>query len=75
MKWLAVVWLCSVIADVATGQTNVRPVHTYSIVDRDTTTGEMGVAEQSLGFSVGSVVSWADGGVGAVAAQSCVDPS
>ncbi len=53
----------------------VRPVHTYSIVARDPDTGEMGVAVQSHWFSVGSVVPWAEAGVGAVATQSIVDPS
>ncbi len=52
-----------------------RPVHTYSIVARDSVTGEMGVAVQSHWFSVGSVVTWAEAGVGAVATQSFVDPS
>ena len=37
--------------------------HTYSIVARDPETGEMGVAVQSHWFSVGSVVSWGEGGV------------
>ncbi len=53
----------------------VRPVATYSIVARDPATGELGVAVQSHWFSVGSVVSWAEAGVGAVATQSFVDPS
>ena len=53
----------------------VRPVATYSIVARDPATGEMGVAVQSHWFSVGSMVSWAEAGVGAVATQSFVDPS
>ncbi len=52
-----------------------RPVHTYSIVARDPATGELGVAVQSHWFSVGSIVSWAEAGVGAVATQSFVDPS
>lgn len=47
-----------------------RPVHTYSIVARDSVTGEIGVAVQSHWFSVGTVVSWAEAGVGAVATQS-----
>jgi len=51
-----------------------RPVHTYSIVARDPATGEMGVAVQSHWFSVGSIVTWADAGVGAIATQSFVDP-
>lgn len=52
-----------------------RPVATYSIVARDPATGELGVAVQSHWFSVGSVVSWAEAGVGAVATQSFVDPA
>src|SRR6187200_848119 len=52
-----------------------RPVATYSIVARDAATGEMGVAVQSHWFSVGSVVPWAEAGVGAVATQSFVEPS
>lgn len=46
---------------------------TYSIVARDQKTGEMGVAVQSHFFSVGSVVTWARSGVGAVATQAMVD--
>jgi len=53
----------------------LRPVHTYSIVARDPATGELGVAVQSHWFSVGSIVPWAEAGVGAVATQSFVDPS
>jgi uncharacterized Ntn-hydrolase superfamily protein len=52
-----------------------RPVHTYSIVARDPATGDLGVAVQSHWFSVGSIVSWAEAGVGAVATQSLVDPA
>jgi uncharacterized Ntn-hydrolase superfamily protein len=52
----------------------LRPVNTYSIVARDPSTGELGVAVQSHWFSVGSIVSWAEPGVGAVATQSFVDP-
>jgi uncharacterized Ntn-hydrolase superfamily protein len=47
-------------------------VHTFSIVARDSATGEMGVAVQSHYFSVGPVVPWAEAGVGAVATQSLV---
>lgn len=49
--------------------------HTFSIVARDPVTGEMGVAVQSHWFSVGTVVSWAEAGVGAVATQSFVNKS
>ena len=53
----------------------LRPVHTFSIVCRDPATGELGVADQSHWLSVGSIVPWAEAGVGAVATQSFVDPS
>ena len=48
---------------------------TYSIVARDAETGRLGVAVQSHWFSVGSVVSWAEAGVGAVATQSFAERS
>jgi uncharacterized Ntn-hydrolase superfamily protein len=49
--------------------------HTFSIVARDPETGELGVAVQSHWFSVGSIVSWAEAGVGAIATQSFVNVS
>ena len=49
--------------------------HTFSIVARDPRSGEMGVAVQSHWFSVGSVVAWAEAGVGAVATQALVEVS
>jgi uncharacterized Ntn-hydrolase superfamily protein len=49
--------------------------HTFSIVARDPESGEMGVAVQSHWFSVGSVVAWAEAGVGAVATQALVEVS
>jgi len=52
-----------------------RPVHTFSIVARDSLTGQLGVAVQSHWFSVGSVVTWAEAGVGAVATQSFAEPA
>ncbi len=52
-----------------------RPLHTFSIVARDPQTGELGVAVQSHWFSVGSVVPWAEAGVGAIATQSFVNPA
>jgi uncharacterized Ntn-hydrolase superfamily protein len=57
------------------GRALERPLHTYSIVARDVATGEMGVAVQSHWFSVGSIVTWAEAGVGAVATQSFVNPA
>ena len=68
-------------ADGALGSTGspacrvLRPVHTYSIVARDSVTGELGVAVQSHWFSVGAVVPWAEAGVGAVATQSFSEAS
>ncbi len=64
-------------AQPAVGDSGVprRPVSTYSIVARDSATGELGVAVQSHWFSVGSVVPWAASGVGAVATQSFTDPA
>jgi len=49
--------------------------HTFSIVARDPETGEMGAAVQSHWFSTGSVVTWAEPGVGAIATQSMTDIS
>jgi uncharacterized Ntn-hydrolase superfamily protein len=71
---LAVVALTAV-ATSAQPEVPRRPVHTYSIVARDPATGEIGVAVQSHWFSVGTTVTWAEAGVGAVATQSFVDPS
>jgi len=48
----------------------VLDLMTYSIVARDPETGRLGVAVQSHWFSVGSTVSWAEAGVGAVATQA-----
>ncbi|MEL6561140.1 MAG: DUF1028 domain-containing protein [Bacteroidota bacterium] len=49
--------------------------HTYSIVAYDSATGDIGVAVQSHWFSVGTVVAWAEAGVGAVATQSFSNPA
>lgn len=49
--------------------------HTFSIVARDSITGELGVAVESHWFSVGTTVSWAEAGVGAIATQSFVNKS
>jgi uncharacterized Ntn-hydrolase superfamily protein len=48
---------------------------TYSLVVRDANTGQFGVAVQSHFFSVGSVVPWAQPGVGAVATQAMAEIS
>lgn len=49
--------------------------HTFSIVARDEKTGEMAVGVQSHWFSVGTVVSWGEAGIGVVATQSFVNKS
>lgn len=55
---------------------NPNPLaHTFSIVARDTATGEMGVAVQSHWFSVGTLVTWGEAGVGVVATQSFINAS
>ena len=46
------------------------PVATFSIVGYDAETGALGIAVQSKFFAVGSVVPWAEAGVGAIATQS-----
>jgi len=48
---------------------------TYSIVARDSETGELGVAVQSRAFNTGAVVPWAAPGVGVVATQSYTEVS
>ncbi len=50
-------------------------VHTFSIVAVDSLTGNIGAAVQSHWFSVGSIVTWAEAGVGAVVTQSFVNPA
>jgi len=49
--------------------------HTFSIVAYDQQSEQIGVAVQSHWFSVGSIVCWAEPGVGAVATQSLVNVS
>jgi uncharacterized Ntn-hydrolase superfamily protein len=63
------------VSPLVAAETLLRPVNTYSIVARDTETGQLGVAVQSHWFSVGSGVLWAEPGVGAVATQSFTDPN
>jgi uncharacterized Ntn-hydrolase superfamily protein len=74
---LVALQLCVLLGFVPAAAQNIprRPVATYSIVARDSATGEIGVAVQSHWFSVGSAVPWAEAGVGAVATQSFTDPS
>ncbi len=51
------------------------PAGTFSIVARDSVTGELGVAVQSRAFSVGMAVPWAEAGVGAIATQASTNES
>jgi uncharacterized Ntn-hydrolase superfamily protein len=67
--------LVGVMLDASPLDAQLRPVSTFSIVGRDSTTGQIGVAVQSHWFAVGQIVPWAEAGVGAVATQSFVDPS
>jgi len=46
---------------------------TYSIVARDSSNGDLGVAVQSQAFNTGAAVPWARPGVGAIATQSFTD--
>jgi uncharacterized Ntn-hydrolase superfamily protein len=48
---------------------------TFSIVARDSITGELGVAVQSRAFNVGQAVPWAEAGVGALATQALTNMS
>ncbi|MBA7613781.1 MAG: DUF1028 domain-containing protein [Calditrichaeota bacterium] len=69
---LSILFSGAVIFAAGTELSKLRPVATYSIVARDSATGQLGVAVQSHWFSVGSLVTWARAGVGAVATQSFV---
>ena len=56
--------------DISNEQSSLSPVATFSIVGYDAETGDLGIAVQSKFFAVGSVVPWAEAGVGAIATQS-----
>ena len=78
MKNIRFLFLLSFFSTMATAQvyTTSNPLaHTFSIVAKDEKTGEIGVAVQSHWFSVGTTVSWAEAGVGAVATQSFTNKS
>ncbi|HEY6030037.1 MAG TPA: DUF1028 domain-containing protein, partial [Gaiellaceae bacterium] len=49
-------------------------VATYSIVGCDLEAGQWGVATQSKFLAVGSIVPWAEAGVGAIATQALANP-
>jgi uncharacterized Ntn-hydrolase superfamily protein len=76
MKNLLFLALCLCIGTTLFAQRKSEPfAHTFSIVARDPKTGELAVAVQSHWFSVGTVVSWGEAGVGVVATQSFVNKS
>ena len=56
--------------DISNEKPVLSPVETFSIVGYDAETGDLGIAVQSKFFAVGSVVPWAEAGVGAIATQS-----
>src|SRR5207247_10648843 len=51
-----------------------RTIATYSIAACDLDAGQWGVATQSKFLGVGSVVPWAEPGVGAIATQAYANP-
>ena len=67
--------MCSLCSPLAIPQPNPPLVSTFSIVARDSVTGELGVAVASRFFAVGSVVPWAKADIGAVATQSFANTS
>src|SRR5713226_8983191 len=75
MRLAALTLLLALPAPFLAGQTLVSspPVSTFSIVAYDGANSEWGVAVASRYFSVGSVVPWAEAGVGAVATQANVN--
>jgi uncharacterized Ntn-hydrolase superfamily protein len=76
MKNLLVLLGFALIMHSALAQKRSEPfAHTFSIVARDTATGEMAIAVQSHWFSVGTVVAWGEAGVGVIATQSFVNKS
>jgi uncharacterized Ntn-hydrolase superfamily protein len=78
MKLFLLIYLILLITAI-TNYSQINPsgplAHTFSIVARDPETGEIGTAVQSHWFNVGSDVTWAEAGVGAVATQSFVNVS
>jgi uncharacterized Ntn-hydrolase superfamily protein len=71
---LLVIALIALVSPAAPANASHEP-GTFSIVAYDSVTQELGVAVESKYFSVGRVVPWAEGNVGAVATQANVNPS
>ena len=74
-RFMVLIGMIIVASSFVLSRESSKPAHTYSIVAFDKKTGEFGVAVQSHWFSVGSVVPWAESGVGAIATQSFVEVS
>ena len=74
-KHLLLLFLLPLLANAQHTRTGDPFAHTFSIVARDEKTGDMAVGVQSHWFSVGTSVSWAEAGVGAVATQSFTNKS
>ncbi len=74
-RTLTIVFVMIIAAGLRGADRPIRPVHTYSIVAIDRETGELGAAVQSHWFSVGSIVIWAEAGIGAICTQSFVEAS
>jgi uncharacterized Ntn-hydrolase superfamily protein len=73
-SWLAAGLIFAVCAAAPPPARAIPPLAaTFSIVARDTTSGEIGVGVSSHWFSVGTSVPWAEADVGAVATQSFVE--
>lgn len=70
-----IVHLESFAHDNAVSNTHEETIATFSIVARDSVTGELGVAVASKFFTVGNVVPWAKAGVGGVATQAYANTS
>ncbi|MBU1101549.1 MAG: DUF1028 domain-containing protein [Bacteroidetes bacterium] len=75
MAILFLVLVFGYISSVAQSVVSNNFAHTFSIVARDTVTGEIGVAVQTHSFAVGNRVSWAEAGIGAIATQSFTNKS
>lgn len=69
------IWFLPSVSNAQQYKSDSPLAHTYSIVAYDSVTGDMGVAVQSHWFSVGTVVSLGEAGVGVVATQSFVNVS
>ena len=74
--WRPLLIYCALLAPCSAAKAAPDPlVHTYSIVARDPQSGALGVAVQSHWFQVGTLVPWAEPGVGAIATQALTNAS